>query len=134
MIGIGVFFAWGERADERAPSPRVAGSDDRSRGFDRRGSDRRSVDRSGFERGSQRWSRTARDDAWSGMDEDDSIDPPEIDPMPTKLDGTRSTEFEPDDIERARSASDRVREYCAGAVSEAQWVGCLSHVDESDIP
>ena len=52
----------------------------------------------------------------------------------TKLDGKQSPEFEADDIERAESASDAVAEYCAGAVSEAQEVGCLSHVDESDLP
>lgn len=58
----------------------------------------------------------------------------DIDPTPEKLDGTESTEFEPDDIERAENASDAVEEYCSGAVSEAQRVGCLSHVDESQIP
>ncbi len=58
----------------------------------------------------------------------------EVDPTPEKLHGTPSMEFEADDIERARTASDAVAEYCAGAVSEAQRVGCLSHVDESDIP
>lgn len=58
----------------------------------------------------------------------------EVDPTPEKLDGTSSMEFEADDIERAENASDAVAEYCAGAVSEAQEVGCLSHVDESDIP
>lgn len=58
----------------------------------------------------------------------------EVDPTPERLDGTPSTEFEADDIERAENASDAVAEYCAGAVSEAQEVGCLSHVDESDIP
>lgn len=58
----------------------------------------------------------------------------EVDPTPEKLDGTPSMEFEADDIERAENASDAVAEYCAGAVSEAQEVGCLSHVDESDIP
>lgn len=58
----------------------------------------------------------------------------EVDPTPEKLDGTPSMEFDTDDIERAENASDAVAEYCAGAVSEAQEVGCLSHVDESDIP
>lgn len=58
----------------------------------------------------------------------------EVDPTPQKLDGTSSYEFEADDIERAENASDAVAEYCSGAVSEAQEIGCLSHVDESDIP
>lgn len=57
-----------------------------------------------------------------------------VDSTPTKLDGKPSHEFEADDIERAESSSDAVAEYCAGAVSEAQEVGCLSHVDESDLP
>lgn len=57
-----------------------------------------------------------------------------IDSTPEKLDGSSSYEFEPDDIKRAESASPAVQEYCEGAVSEAQEVGCLSHVDESDIP
>jgi hypothetical protein len=57
-----------------------------------------------------------------------------VDPTPERLDGSESHEFEPDDIERANNASDAVKEYCSGAESEAQYVGCLSHVDESDIP
>ena len=60
--------------------------------------------------------------------------PQSLDPTPTKLDGTESQEFEADDISRAEGASQAVRDYCAGAVSEAQEVGCLSHVDEGDIP
>lgn len=55
-------------------------------------------------------------------------------PGPVKQDGTRSSEFEQDDIDRADNASDAVKEYCSGAVSEAQRLGCESHVDESDIP
>jgi hypothetical protein len=58
----------------------------------------------------------------------------EIDPTPEKLDGSSSQEFESDDIERAENASPEVEAYCDGAVSEAQRVGCLSHVEESDIP
>lgn len=50
------------------------------------------------------------------------------------MDGSESTEFEPDDIERAEEASDAVKDYCAGAKSEAQRVGCESHVTEEDIP
>jgi hypothetical protein len=57
-----------------------------------------------------------------------------VDPTPERQDGSESQEFEPEDIERANNASPEVREYCEGAVSEAQEVGCLSHVDESDIP
>jgi hypothetical protein len=58
----------------------------------------------------------------------------QIDPTPEKLDGSSSQEFEAEDIEQAESASQEVQEYCDGAVSEAQRIGCLSHVDESDIP
>ena len=57
-----------------------------------------------------------------------------VDRTPEKLDGTPSYEFEQDDIDRAEDASDAVKEYCSGAVSEAQRIGCESHVDESDIP
>ena len=57
-----------------------------------------------------------------------------IDPTPERLDGSSSQEFEPDDIARAEAASDEIQAYCDGAVSEAQRVGCLSHVDESDVP
>ncbi len=57
-----------------------------------------------------------------------------VDPTPLKKDGTQSFEFEQADIERAESASPEVQDYCDGAVSEAQRVGCLSHVDEEDIP
>lgn len=57
-----------------------------------------------------------------------------VDPTPEKLDGSESREFEPADIERANDASDAIREYCSGALSEAQEVGCLSHVEESDLP
>lgn len=57
-----------------------------------------------------------------------------VDPTPERLDGSASQEFQEPDINRAESASAEVQAYCAGAVSEAQEVGCLSHVDESDIP
>lgn len=56
------------------------------------------------------------------------------DPTPEKLDGTPSYEFEQDDLDAAEAASDAVKEYCAGAVSEAQRLGCESHVTEDEIP
>jgi outer membrane PBP1 activator LpoA protein len=56
------------------------------------------------------------------------------DPTPEKLDGTPSYEFEQEDLDAAASASDRVKEYCAGAVSEAQRLGCESHVTDADLP
>jgi hypothetical protein len=56
------------------------------------------------------------------------------DSTPEKIDGTESYEFEADDIDRAEEASDAVKGYCAGAVSEAQRIGCESHVTEEDIP
>jgi hypothetical protein len=58
----------------------------------------------------------------------------ELDPTPEKLDGAPSYEFEQDDLDRAEDASDAVKEYCADAVSEAQRLGCESHVTEEDIP
>jgi hypothetical protein len=57
-----------------------------------------------------------------------------VDPTPERLDGSSSQEFDAGDIARANSASEAVRDYCSGAVSEAQEVGCLSHVGESDLP
>ena len=58
----------------------------------------------------------------------------ELDPTPEKLDGSSSYEFEQDDLDAAEGASDAVKEYCADAVSEAQRLGCESHVTEGDIP
>jgi len=57
-----------------------------------------------------------------------------VDPAPERQDGTASYEFEQDDIDAANAASDAVKDYCSGAVSEAQYVGCIAHVEESDIP
>jgi hypothetical protein len=57
-----------------------------------------------------------------------------LDPTPEKLDGTSSYEFEQDDLDRAENASDAVKEYCADAVSEAQRIGCESHVTDEDLP
>jgi hypothetical protein len=58
----------------------------------------------------------------------------DIDSTPTKLDSTESHAFEPEDIEAASEASDAVEEYCAGAISEAQRLGCESHVTDGDLP
>jgi hypothetical protein len=57
-----------------------------------------------------------------------------INPTPEKESGEPSYEFEPEDIERAEVAPQSVREYCEGAVSEAQEIGCLSHVEPSEVP
>lgn len=57
-----------------------------------------------------------------------------INSTPIKKNGEPSYEFEPEDIERAEEAPQAVQEYCEGAVSEAQEVGCLSHVEESEVP
>lgn len=57
-----------------------------------------------------------------------------VDPTPEDKNGVPSHEFEQSDIDRANNASQAVKDYCAGAVSEAQYVGCISHVDASDIP
>jgi hypothetical protein len=61
-------------------------------------------------------------------------DAPDVDRTPDKLDGTPSQEFEQDDLDRAEDASDAVKEYCADAVSEAQRLGCESHVTDDEIP
>ena len=57
-----------------------------------------------------------------------------IDSTPEKLDGTESHEFEQEDIDAAAGASEAVKEYCADAVSEAQRLGCESHVTDEDLP
>jgi hypothetical protein len=59
---------------------------------------------------------------------------PAQDSTPERLDGTSSYEFEQDDLDRAAGASDAVKEYCAGAVSEAQRLGCESHVTDEELP
>ena len=58
----------------------------------------------------------------------------ELDRTPEKLDGSSSQEFEAEDIEHAENASEAVQEYCGDIASEAQRIGCLSHVDESEVP
>lgn len=57
-----------------------------------------------------------------------------VNSTPLKKNGEPSREFEEEDIERAEAAPQSVREYCEGAVSEAQEVGCLSHVEASEVP
>src|SRR4051794_1994430 len=57
-----------------------------------------------------------------------------VDSTPEKLDGAESHQFEQDDLDAAAEASDAVKEYCAGAVSEAQRLGCESHVTDQDLP
>ena len=57
-----------------------------------------------------------------------------VDSTPEKKDGTPSYEFEQEDLDAAAGASDAVKEYCAGAVSEAQRLGCESYVTEDEIP
>lgn len=57
-----------------------------------------------------------------------------VDSTPTKVDGTESHEFEQDDLDAAAAASDAVKAYCADATSEAQRLGCESHVTDAEIP
>jgi len=57
-----------------------------------------------------------------------------LDSNPQKLDGTESQEFEQEDIDAAAGASEAVKDYCADSVSEAQRLGCESHVTEDEIP
>jgi hypothetical protein len=56
------------------------------------------------------------------------------DPTPQKLDGSPSSQFEQEDLDAAAGASDAVKDYCSGAVSEAQRLGCESHVTDEDLP
>ncbi|HUR86960.1 MAG TPA: hypothetical protein VMY78_16625 [Solirubrobacteraceae bacterium] len=56
------------------------------------------------------------------------------DPTPEKLDGSPSYEFEQKDLDAAEGASDAVKDYCSGAVSEAQRLGCESHVTDEELP
>lgn len=58
----------------------------------------------------------------------------ERDPTPEKIDGSSSYEFEQEDLDTAEGVSDAVKEYCADAVSEAQRLGCESHVTEDELP
>jgi hypothetical protein len=58
----------------------------------------------------------------------------DLDSTPEKLDGTESHEFEQEDLDAAAGASEAVKEYCADAVSEAQRLGCESHVTDEDLP
>lgn len=69
-----------------------------------------------------------------GLGEEEGESGGAVNPTPTKENGERSFEFEPDDIERAEDAPESVQRYCEGAVSEAQEVGCLSHVEASEVP
>jgi hypothetical protein len=70
----------------------------------------------------------------AGTEETPEPNRPAINPTPEKENGQDSYEFEEEDIERAEEAPQAVQEYCEGAVSEAQEVGCLSHVGESEVP
>jgi hypothetical protein len=53
----------------------------------------------------------------------------QVDPTPEDQSGAPSSEFETEDINRAQNADRLVELYCTGgSASEAQQVGCLSHV------
>lgn len=56
-----------------------------------------------------------------------------VDPTPEDMNGVPSDQFEPDDIQRANDAPLLIDLYCDGVESEAQYVGCLSHVDVWDV-
>ena len=58
----------------------------------------------------------------------------ELDATPEKIERVSFYEFEQEDLDAAEGASDAVKEYCADAVSEAQRLGCESHVTEDEIP
>jgi hypothetical protein len=57
-----------------------------------------------------------------------------MDPTLEKIDGSPSYEFAQEDLDAAEGVSDAVKQYCADAVSEAQRLGCESHVTEDEIP
>lgn len=79
------------------------------------------------------WSR-GWDEGWEAAEETIAEGGAGINPYPVKQNGEPSYEFEPEDIEHAEEADDSVREYCEGAASEAQEVGCLSHVEPWEVP
>ena len=56
-----------------------------------------------------------------------------VDSTPEKLDGSQSSEFG-GVLDAAAGASDAVKDYCSGAVSEAQRLGCESHVTDDELP
>jgi hypothetical protein len=72
----------------------------------------------------------------NGQYEEGAIGGEPINPYPLKQNGEPSYEFEPEDIERAEEGAEdeALREYCEEAVSEAQEVGCLSHVEPWEVP
>ncbi len=53
---------------------------------------------------------------------------------PLKKDGTRSQAFEQGDVDTAAGASQAVKDYCGGAGSDAQRLGCEAHVTDADLP
>lgn len=61
-------------------------------------------------------------------------EPEPLDPGALKKDGTRSQEFASEHLDRAEQASEAVRKYCSGAVSESQDLGCLSYLTDDDLP
>jgi hypothetical protein len=57
----------------------------------------------------------------------------DLDPTPTKLDGSESHEFDATDLERAQNAGWLVEYYCRPSQSQAQYEGCLAHVTEDQV-
>lgn len=56
-----------------------------------------------------------------------------LSPGPLKNDGTRSTEFTEAHARRAAAADELVQLYCGGIESDAQRLGCLSHVSVAEV-
>ena len=69
----------------------------------------------------------------AGCGESSSTGGAGVDPTPQRLDGSQSQEFEPDDLEAAVDAGRLVELYCDGIPSEAQRLGCLSHVTPDQV-
>ena len=61
-----------------------------------------------------------------------ATDPNLVWDVATKLDAAGV--YEQADIDAAEGASDAVKDYCSGAVSEAQRLGCEWHVTDGDLP
>jgi hypothetical protein len=56
-----------------------------------------------------------------------------VDPTPEESMGLLLRNSSGDDLDAAEGAGDAVKEYCPDAASEAQRLGCESHVTEDEI-
>ncbi len=141
MVGCGDFGATDEELAEARNQARQAGREearDNARARVRQAHELGYWD--GRESVGGNWSR-GFDEGWEAaeetmLEEETGYEGEGINPRPMKQNGEPSYEFEPEDIERAEEGykDEGLREYCEGAVSEAQEVGCLSHVNPWEVP